>query len=225
MIAHVSDDGLNREETVAEHTQKTEFLCNKKGERCGLSQIMSLCGILHDMGKNKQKFDDYLRAEETTRQKLRGSIAHASTGAKYLYDRYHEDSGNIKFVVEVISYAVAAHHGLFDCVNAEHIDMLSKKLDKVDDYDEACHNAIKSYLKDYEIEKIFTDSCNEFDFIQNKIKELFIRLQSVLTLKNSQNVRERLSEYKLFLLSCLQRLILSILIDSDWEATVVYQNK
>ena len=219
MIAHISNDGLNREETVAEHTEKTEFLCSKKGGRCGLSQFMSLCGILHDMGKNKQKFDDYLRADEKTRQKLRGSVAHASTGAKYLYDMHHDEPGSIKYVVEMVSYAVAAHHGLFDSVNAEHTDIFSQKLDKVEDYDEACHNAEKSYLKDYEFDKIFAESCDEFNLVQEKIKKLFIGRQSALASSNHKDVRERLSEYKLFLFSCLQRLVLSMLIDSDWEAT------
>lgn len=64
MIAHISDDGCGREESVAEHTEKTAFLCSGKGKRCGLSQTMYLCAILHDMGKNKQKFDDYIRADE-----------------------------------------------------------------------------------------------------------------------------------------------------------------
>lgn len=219
MIAHISNDGLNREETVAEHTEKTEFLCSKKGGRCGLSQFMSLCGILHDMGKNKQKFDDYLRADEKTRQKLRGSVAHASTGAKYLYDMHHDEPGSIKYVVEMVSYAVAAHHGLFDSVNAEHTDIFSQKLDKVEDYDEACHNAEKSYLKEYEFDKIFAESCDEFNLVQEKIKKLFIGRQSALASSNHKDVRERLSEYKLFLFSCLQRLVLSMLIDSDWEAT------
>ena len=51
MTAHISEDGLQREETVAEHTENTRFLCDKKGKRCGMSQIMSLCGIYHDTGK------------------------------------------------------------------------------------------------------------------------------------------------------------------------------
>lgn len=74
MIAHISDDGSGREESVAEHTEKTAYLCREKGIRCGISQIMSLCGIFHDMGKNKQKFDDYIHAEEWERKKLRGKI-------------------------------------------------------------------------------------------------------------------------------------------------------
>lgn len=154
MTAHVSDDGLNREESVAEHTEKTTFLCGKKGERCGLSRLMSLCGIFHDMGKNKKKFDDYIHADDGIRQRLRGTIGHASTGAKYIYDKYHGESGNIKYMVEIVSYAIAAHHGLFDCVDVEHADLFSKKLDRVEDYDEACGNAKQEYLDGYEWDEI-----------------------------------------------------------------------
>ena len=51
MAAHISNDGLSREESIAEHTEKTRFLCDEKGKRCGLSHLMSLCGILYDLGK------------------------------------------------------------------------------------------------------------------------------------------------------------------------------
>lgn len=222
MIAHISDDGRNREESVAEHTEKTTFLCGRKGERCGLSQIMTLCGILHDMGKSKQVFDNYLHMDEKSRQKLKGSIAHASTGAKYIYDTYHSAPGNTKYMVEMIAYAVAAHHGIFDSVDIEHTDIFSKKLYKVDGYDEAYRNAQHDYLDTYDLEKIFADAATEFHLALGKIKELFAGFQKTLISTNKQNhqeAREKLTVYKFFLLSCLQRLILSILIDSDWEAT------
>ncbi len=219
MTAHVSDDGLNREESVAEHTEKTVFLCGKKGERCGLSQLMSLCGIFHDMGKSKKKFDDYIHADDRIRKRLRGTIAHASTGAKYIYDRYHEEPGNIKYMVEIVSYAIAAHHGLFDCVDAEHTDLFSKKLDKVEDYEEACHNAKQEYLDGYEWDKVFEEAAAEFQFVWNKIKESFTRLKPLMTVRYKQEARGMLADYKLFALGCLQRLVLSMLIDADWEAT------
>ncbi len=219
MTAHISDDGLGREESVAEHTEKTTFLCAQKGKRCGLSKVMSLCGLFHDLGKNKQKFHDYLHEDESTRQKLRGSIAHASTGAKYIYDRYHGEEGSKKYMAEMISYAIAAHHGLFDCVDEDHTDIFSEKLDKVEDYDTACINAEKDYLNTYERDKILADACQEFDIIWNKIKVLFDRLKPMVASKNEKDKREALYDCRLFLFSCLQRLILSLLIDSDWEAT------
>lgn len=219
MIAHISNDGKNRTESVAEHTKKTAFLCSKKGERCGLSQLMFLCGILHDMGKNKREFHDYLCADKTVRQKKRGSVSHASTGAKYLYDMHHNDTGSIKYMVELVSYAIAAHHGLFDCVDAEHTDRFSKKMDWADGYEESCRNARQDYLDAFKPEQIFMASADEFGLILNKLKTLLLELQSAFVSKKKPNPTKRLSDYKLFLLSCLQRLIVSILIDSDWEAT------
>ncbi len=219
LVAHISEDGLQREESVAEHTKSTAFLCSEKGKRCGISQIMLLCGLCHDMGKNKQIFDEYIHADKDTRQKLKGTIAHASTGAKFIYDRYHEASGNRKIMVEMISYAVAAHHGLFDCVDIDHNDIFSKKLSKVDDYEEALTNSKQGYLGEYELDKIFMNASEEFNLVWDEVKELFLKLKSLLWSKDKRVSKETLSDCKSFLLACLQRLILSILIDSDWEAT------
>lgn len=225
MTAHISDDGSGREESVAEHTEKTVFLCNEKGKRCGLSQIMSLCGIFHDMGKDKRSFNDYLHADESVRRKLRGTIGHAATGAKYIYDKYYDGcSGNIKYMVEMISYAIAAHHGLFDCVDIEHADIFSKRIKTVEDYDEACGNSRRDYLNQYETDKIFKDASDEFNLVWNRIKELFTHLKTVLAAKEKGDARGLLADCKFFLLACLQRLILSILIDSDWEATADFMD-
>lgn len=218
MTAHISEDG-QREESVAEHTQKTTFLCKEKGARCGLSQIMSLCGILHDLGKNKQTFENYLHADENAKQKLKGTIAHASTGAKYMYDMYHDGSGNTKVLAELISYAIAAHHGMFDCVDVEHRDLFSKKVRNVDGYDEAYQNAREDYLDGYDLDAIFTGASNEFGLVWEKVKGILLRLKPLMISRYHVAAKERLSECKFFLLSCLQRLMLSILIDSDWEAT------
>lgn len=224
MIAHISEDGLHREESVAEHTKKTVFLCSNKGGRCGLSSLMSLCGIFHDMGKNKKKFDDYIHADENIKRKLRGTVAHASTGARYFFSRYHERSDYIKYMVEMISYAVAAHHGLFDCVNIEHTDIFSKKMKEIEDYDEACRNAERDYVTEYEIDYLFKKAENEFNLVWDKIKEPFTRIKSLHLLKYTENAREMLFDCKFFLLASLQRLIVSILIDSDWEATADFMN-
>lgn len=223
MIAHISDDGSGREESVAEHTEKTAYLCREKGKRCGISQIMSLCGIFHDMGKNKQKFDDYIHAGERERKKLRGKIAHASTGAKYIYDRNHENSLKAKVFNELVTYAVAAHHGLFDCVNEERTDFFSAKLSKVEDYEEACRNAERDYLQKYEPEKVFEKAEDEFDPIWDKMKKVVEMIKSLMLEKDIRN-KKVLPDCRSFLFASLQRLLLSVLIDADWEATTDFMN-
>ena len=219
MTAHISDDGLEREESVAEHTEKVVHLCREKGMRCGIAQIMSLCGMLHDMGKSKHKFDDYIYADESVRRKMRGKIGHASTGAKYIYERYHEGSVRVKILTELVAYAVAAHHGLFDCVNIEQTDLFSAKIGSVEDYEEACANSQRDFLVSYKPDEVFTMAKEEFEQLWAKMKNAVIQLRPLLT-KGKQEERKLLSKNcRAFLLAALQRLMLSILIDSDWEAT------
>ena len=73
-------------------------------------------------------------------------------------------------------------------------------------------------------DKILADACQEFDIIWNKIKVLFDRLKPMVASKNEKDKREALYDCRLFLFSCLQRLILSLLIDSDWEATLDFMD-
>lgn len=185
---------------------------------------MSLCGIFHDMGKNKQKFDDYIHADEWERKKLRGKIGHASTGAKYIYDRNHESSGKGKVFTELVTYAVAAHHGLFDCVNEERTDLFSKRLSEVEDYEEACRNAEHDYLLQYEPDKVFVKAEQEFDLIWDKMKKVVETIMPLILVEDKREKRKILSDCRSFLFTSLQRLLLSVLIDADWEATTDFMN-
>lgn len=218
MTAHISDDGSEREESVAEHTEKVVYLCREKGMRCGIPQIMSLCGMLHDMGKSKLRFDEYIHADESVRRKLRGKIGHASTGAKYIYERYHEGSDKVKILTELIAYAVAAHHGVFDCVNREQTDLFAEKTGIVEDYEEACANSQRDFLASYKPEEMFAMAKEEFEQIWDKMKKAVMQLKPLLT-KGKQDEKNLLMNCRSFYFAALQRLMLSILIDSDWEAT------
>ena len=74
-------------------------------------------------------------------------------------------------------------------------------------------------MSEYDEERIFGEAAEEFDLSWNKIKELFGRLKPLLLCGHNINAKEAMEDCRLYLLACLQRLILSILIDSDWEAT------
>lgn len=230
MTAHISDDGFKREESVSEHTEKTVYLCKKKGKRCGMANIMTLCGAVHDMGKSKNKFNEYIHADERIRKKLRGTIAHASTGAKYVYEMFHgSEKTGTRVLTEMVSYAVAAHHGIFDCVDRDQTDLFRKKINVVEDYGEAVQKSEEDYLSSYEIGHIFQKASEEFDIIQKKIsnsqKELVELHKERYKDENESssviryNMIKSSIEYQKFFYACMQRLILSVLIDSDWEAT------
>lgn len=89
MIAHISEDGCNRIQTVVEHTEGVYELCAKKAQKIHIANIARLCAIFHDIGKEKQRFQDYILADEIQQKSLKGKIEHSSAGAKYIYDHYH----------------------------------------------------------------------------------------------------------------------------------------
>ena len=216
MIAHISKDKQHREESVSEHTMKSRFLAELKGERCGISKIMSLCAFLHDTGKNKEKFENYIKADEETQKRLRGTIAHASTGAKYLFDKYHSGRDEVKTFSELISYTIAAHHGLFDIKDINDDNIFAQKMNTIEDYEEACNNARRDYLNDNEVHELFRDAIKEFKIIYDKLTILTDRMTATETEKQLSYEKH---EHLKFYLGCFQRLLLSIMIDSDWEST------
>ncbi|SET04617.1 HD domain-containing protein [[Clostridium] polysaccharolyticum] len=86
------------------------------------------------------------------------------------HTRYHKGKASQKILAEIISYAIASHHGVFDMVE----ELFQKA------YEEFCS---------------FVKKINTFDKIHNK-----------------------------FYFGCLQRFLLSILMDSDWSDTSLFFN-
>ena len=204
MIAHISEDGCNRIQTVVEHTEGVYELCAKKAQKIHIANIARLCAIFHDIGKEKQRFQDYLLADEIQQKSLKGKIEHSSAGAKYIYDHYHGSTELVcKLLAELVSYAIAAHHGMFDKVNEEGELYWKKRLERAQDYDEVCENAKRDIFVHYDIDKILEGAKDELDFWLGR----FV----VLSGHNKEEMY--------FYFSCLQRLLLSVLIDADWEDT------
>ena len=137
MIAHISEDGCNRIQTVVEHTEGVYELCAQKAQKIHIANIARLCAIFHDIGKEKQRFQDYILADEIQQKSLKGKIEHSSAGAKYIYDHYHGSTELVcKLLAELVSYAIAAHHGMFDKVNEEGELYWKKRLERAQDYDD-----------------------------------------------------------------------------------------
>ena len=204
MIAHISEDGCNRIQTVVEHTEGVYELCAKKAQKIHIANIARLCAIFHDIGKEKQRFQDYILADEIQQKSLKGKIEHSSAGAKYIYDHYHGSTELVcKLLAELVSYAIAAHHGMFDKVNEEGELYWKKRLERAQDYDEVCENAKRDIFVHYDIDKILEGAKDELDFWLGR----FV----VLSGHNKEEMY--------FYFSCLQRLLLSVLIDADWEDT------
>ena len=118
--AHVTG---NRIQTVTEHCRgSAERACSMLSP-IHLGESAYLAGLIHDMGKCKREFAEYLAAVESVTPKSVGSVNHTFAAVRYLLECFHTDGGELTFrdiACELIAYAAGAHHGLFDITDELH---------------------------------------------------------------------------------------------------------
>ncbi len=84
-------------EPLEKHLDDVARLAAKFAEPFGGQDAAWIAGLLHDLGKAKPGFQDYLKG-------LRGSEPHAAAGAKLCEERYGE------FLGRLLAFCIAGHH-------------------------------------------------------------------------------------------------------------------
>ncbi|WP_421663558.1 CRISPR-associated helicase Cas3' [Lysinibacillus telephonicus] len=124
-IAHIRvNDG--EQQLLKIHLKEVQELAEKIGEKLGIPHVTGLAGMLHDMGKYSNEFQEYLSEayNNPNNPPKRGSVNHSTAGGRFLMENYHfslNPSSNITpILIECVSNAIYSHHGqLLDMVNPE----------------------------------------------------------------------------------------------------------
>lgn len=213
MIAHIDEDG--KEQSVREHCEETANYAAENGKVVGLEKTMYLAGLLHDIGKNTDLFNKYIHDAHDGKHVTKGSINHSSAGAKYLSENVMPKSKIDLITLQMISYAVISHHGLCDCLTYDGEDKYIARI--TPDEEKICYQqAIKNssdIFDDHDIQEIFEAACGEITVLLNKIENIKDKM------KGEKTIQE-----KSFLYGCLERLILSMLIDADRRDTAEFMS-
>jgi len=91
-------------EPLEHHLNRVADLAGAFAKPFGGDDIATIAGLLHDLGKAKPRFQDYLRG-------LVASEPHATAGAKLCADRFGDQVGRM------LAFCIAGHHaGLADGV-------------------------------------------------------------------------------------------------------------
>ncbi len=198
-LAHIRESD-NAVQTVYEHSKNTALLTERFLEPMGLCSVGKLVGTLHDAGKLRKKFDDYIHGRTNL---TRGSIDHSYAGAKYL-ESLSGDEIRTKTAAIGMAHTIVSHHGLHDWIDSDYEDYFLKRIEKTDGYDEIISN-IGEILSDIDIDSLFKKAVEEWYSAALKIK--------------TNDPMERF-----FYIGMLERLIQSALIDADRTDTADFMS-
>ena len=166
---------------LSDHLLAVALRCEEYGSPTGIGKIAKLAGLLHDMGKFSNEFQDYLNSkmanseQDDDNEPYSGKVDHGKIGALYIYNKYHNsDRVSERVLSEILAMVISYHHGgLNDFITMDCQVPLYSRLNP--DYpDEQYYMCVNRFLKNVcsekEIEILFVEACNELNEIMRKIK-------------------------------------------------------
>lgn len=207
--AHIREDvpGERAVQTVQAHCRNTARYAQGCLDRIGLGQPGYFAGLLHDLGKMKQEFSDYLLSG----QGARGSVNHTFAGCRMVLESFHGDCAQSAgdLTAELIACAVGGHHGLFDCVDEAGQSGFLHRMTKADiGYAESKKNFLEQCAPMPELQE-------RFDAANSELLPVYERLAAL--------AGENGDEYA-FYLGMLARLLLSAVIEGDRRDTAEFMS-
>lgn len=215
--AHIRKvDGKKYIQTVEEHCRGVAEIAAELLRDIGLEKTAYLTGMVHDLGKFSENFKNYIEKAADGEKVQRGSVNHTFAGVRFLLEKHSDEqlSGFSDIVLEILAYAVGAHHGLFDCVDDNNNNGFTKRMQKEGiDYLNAAQEFLKICCSEQDIEDLLKQSEKEFLPVFNEIEKLADNADAKI--QNTQIT---------FYIGFLARLILSAIIEADRSDTSQFMN-
>ncbi|MCM3551087.1 CRISPR-associated helicase/endonuclease Cas3 [Alkalihalobacillus clausii] len=113
-IAHVRETDKVKQ-TLKDHLFGASRIAEAHGAKLGLKHVAGLAGVLHDLGKFSDEFQDYLDKavfHPELAEKKRGQVDHSTAGGKLLFGMLHnkENTFHEKLLAEIVGNAIISHH-------------------------------------------------------------------------------------------------------------------
>lgn len=212
LCAHINPITLE-EQSVKEHLYNVSAMSMEYSMKISLGATGKLIGILHDMGKETEKFNSYIHycSAHPNDKSLRGSIDHSTAGAKFIYDNFYNATDSDpyqKLAAQLISLVICSHHGgLIDCLDLRGMDIFTNRMktEKEILYDEALSNYQKECMNMIQLKDLFSESIEEIKAILNNISKI-----------------DKSAKYGRFATGMLVKYLFSCVIDADRHDTYIF---
>lgn len=213
--AHILGNG--ERQTVQEHCRNTAKLAANALRPLGLEKSAYLAGLLHDAGKNKQEYAQYLSEAVSGGNAVRGSVNHTFAGVRLLLDRWHCGCGTFSYsdvTAELLAFAVGSHHGLFDCIDPQqHSGFFHRQTKEGIFYDESRQGFLAEVADEEELEHLFRDAVREMTPMLDRL--------AALSAQSDDNEADRETA---FYIGLLARMLLSAVIEGDRTDTAAFMD-
>lgn len=114
----INADGSETVQTAAEHCRNTALYA-KAAAGAEFEILAELAGMMHDMGKFRIEFEQYLTASVKSENVRRGSVVHTFSAPRYALENWGSGCDTRSLAAQFVAFATGAHHGLFDCLSPD----------------------------------------------------------------------------------------------------------
>jgi CRISPR-associated endonuclease/helicase Cas3 len=211
-LAHIrKKDG--EEQALLKHLIGVAERSSKFASKIGLEEHGKLIGLLHDLGKYSETFQNYLKSaaglinpdedDYIDALGMKGKIDHSTAGAQFIFKKLLHSKNEAKLVAQILSLCIASHHsGLIDCLSPEGKDTFTNRMNK---------SSTKTHYDEI-IEKV--DS-SIYEFAEKLLSSTTTIENLIRKLKAVHDPEEKSSFTTIFKQGLLIRLLFSCLIDAD----------
>jgi len=199
-------------QSLSKHLKEVSKCAGKLASKIGLKEQGEIIGLLHDLGKASNAFNNYIKtvtglndpdADEYAEAKdQKGKIDHSSAGAQVIYRMLSKQGSAGIIAAQVLALCIASHHaGLIDCLMPSGEDNFTRRVNKSE---EKTHvEEALSHFHDDEMHKLTTLLSND-----ELIKQLIEKIKSL-------NENDDHRDTAMFKYGLLVRFLFSCLIDAD----------
>lgn len=205
-IAHFREDNEKVIiQSVLKHNSNVALLSEKNSSLEILSPISWLIGMYHDAGKYQDAFQKYMKKNMEGEKTYRGEVNHSTAGG-YLLEKFAPTS----MEAQMLEYPIYCHHGIADALSETGKMLIDERLNQKENVQQVSERFYQ-YCDKQDLESCFHKS-------RRRLTEILYSLDMYAGMLD----KEERNQQKNFFAGMYERIILSVLIDSDWSDTACF---
>ena len=226
-FAHCKVDDSNFDgQPLSDHLLNVGKIAYENASKGNLAKTGYLIGLLHDLGKYRDLFQNYLLSAVGIIKKeedgyinptaYKGKINHSFAGGQYLWNEAINKNPKLKAIIKILSLCIISHHsGLKDCIDPEGKDIFLNAMDnEKTDYEICSQNFNNELRKNFELN--YEHAIRELNGILNRIN--LRNKEKDIQSNKSESIQNTIQ----FQIGVIARFLLSCLLDADQTDTADY---